>query len=118
LEIVIRLVRWICLRIPFQNSKFKEVLCAMGIEKIKTNKVNYQIRQSRSRFPQGKDKIVPFIRLSGLWLEMLGFKIGQAIEIYSPGKAQLLLKGISRFGKVSNGRETRKKKRKRGIANG
>lgn len=64
------------------------------MEKIKTNTVSCIWRQSHARFPQGKDKIVPSLRLSGLWFENLGFEIGQKVEIYSPEKGQLLLKCV------------------------
>ena len=61
------------------------------MEKIRTATVSSIWRQSQARFPQGRDKIVPSLRLSGLWFENLGFEIGQKVEIYSTAKGQLLL---------------------------
>jgi hypothetical protein len=65
------------------------------MEQIKTNTVISRGRRSKARFPQGESSRVPFIYLSGLWLENLGFAIGQRLEIYSPEKGQLILKGVS-----------------------
>ena len=49
-------------------------------------------RYSRSPFRRGKD--VPFIRLSGLWLEAYGFKPHGKFEVY-PEKNQLILRLVS-----------------------
>ena len=60
------------------------------MEKIKTNTVLSKWCRGRS------DRRVPFIGFWGAWLESYGFVVGQHLEIYSPGRAQLLLKGITR----------------------
>jgi hypothetical protein len=72
------------------------------MEKIKTNTVTSMWRQSKSRSLHGKDKVVPSIYMSGLWLEKFGFEIGQKFEIYSPCNNQLLLKAVSGYGKNSS----------------
>jgi hypothetical protein len=43
---------------------------------------------------QYKNKYVPFLRLSGLWLESFGFEIGKKYEIYAM-KNQLILRTSS-----------------------
>ncbi len=72
------------------------------MDKIKTNTVTSMWRQSQSRFLHGKDKVVPSIYMSGLWLEKFGFEIGRKFEIYSPTKNQLLLKAVSGYGNNSS----------------
>lgn len=80
----------------------RELLYGYGgvMEKIKTNTVISKWRQSKSQYSPRRGKVVPFIYMSGLWLENLGFSIGQQFEIYSPGNGHLLLKaGPHRSGK-------------------
>ncbi|NIM14975.1 MAG: type I addiction module toxin, SymE family [Candidatus Aminicenantes bacterium] len=80
------------------------------MEKIKTNTVISKRRWSKARFPQGESKRVPFVYLSGLWLENLGFAIGQRLDIYSPEKGQLLLEGMPP-GNRSGSRRSKNSKR-------
>lgn len=50
-------------------------------EKTKTCKISYTLTQNEER---------PFLKLTGKWLEKLGFTIGTKIKIYE-GKDMLLL---------------------------
>lgn len=59
--------------------------------KIRVNTVSALLRKPKS--PYRQVKLVPFIRLSGLWLKNTGFNIGKKFEVH-PGKNQLLLKTI------------------------
>jgi hypothetical protein len=59
--------------------------------KIRVNTVGALPRKPKS--PYRPVKLVPFIRLSGLWLKNTGFNIGEKFEVH-PGKKQLLLKTI------------------------
>lgn len=47
-------------------------------------------RRSHSRYRK-PDRMVPFIRLSGFWLEDYGFHVGKRFEVY-PEKSQLVLR--------------------------
>jgi len=59
--------------------------------KIKVNTVSAFLRKPKS--PYRQERLVPFIRLSGLWLKNIGFNIGKKFEVHQ-GKNQLLLKTI------------------------
>jgi hypothetical protein len=59
--------------------------------KIRVNTVGALPRKPKS--PYRPVKLVPFIRLSGVWLKNTGFKIGKKFEVH-PMKNQLLLKTI------------------------
>ena len=83
------------------------------MEKIKTNTVISKRRWSEARFSPGESKRVPFVYLSGLWLENLGFAIGQRLEIYSPEKGQLLLKGVPRGNRSGSSRSRSKNSKRR-----
>lgn len=63
-------------------------------ELIRVNTVSPLYRRSSSPFRQHENKYVPFIRLSGLWLESYGFEIGKKYEIYAM-KNQLILRTSS-----------------------
>lgn len=60
-------------------------------ELIKANTVSPLYRRSISRFRQHKNRYVPLLRLSGLWLESFGFGIGSKYEIYAM-ENQLILR--------------------------
>lgn len=85
------------------------------MEKIKTNTVISRQRRGGVQFSQGKSKKVPFIYMYGLWLEDLGFAIGQRLEIYSPEKGQLLLKGVPPGDRSGRRRNKNSKQRLRGA---
>lgn len=53
--------------------------------------VSYRYWRSQSRF--GQDRLVPYIRLSGLWLVSHGFKIGRRFEVVR-GTNQLTLRVV------------------------
>jgi hypothetical protein len=59
--------------------------------KIKVNTVGGFLRKPTSQYRE--EIMVPFIRLSGVWLKNTGFKIGKKFEVHSM-KNQLLLKTI------------------------
>ena len=67
---------------------------APGPVLIRVNTVSSIFRRSTSPFMQYKNKYVPFLRLSGLWLESFGFEIGKKYVIYAM-KNQLILKTSS-----------------------
>jgi hypothetical protein len=58
---------------------------------IKVNTIGALFRKSKARF--GKDKMVPYIRLSGLWLKHLGFDIGKDYQVHFK-ENEILLKVI------------------------
>ena len=60
-------------------------------ELIKANTVSPLYRRSISPFRQHKNRYVPLLRLSGLWLESFGFGIGSKYEIYAM-ENQLILR--------------------------
>ncbi len=47
-------------------------------------------RRSRAKYRR-PDKVVPFIRISGFWLEGYGFDVGKRFEVY-PEQSQLVLR--------------------------
>jgi len=61
---------------------------------IRVNTVSSIFRRSTSPFMQYKNKYVPFLRLSGQWLESFGFEIGKKYVIYAM-KNQLILRTSS-----------------------
>ena len=60
-------------------------------ELIRANTVSPLYRRSTSPFRQHKNRYVPLLRLSGLWLESFGFGIGRKYEIYAM-ENQLILR--------------------------
>ena len=71
-------------------------VCVTENRPLKSRPLLYSIgcihRYSRSRF--GRDKDVPIIRISGLWLEDYGFHMHRKFKIY-PEKNQLVLRLIN-----------------------
>jgi len=57
-------------------------------------------RSPRSPFGQGR--FVPFLRLSGCWLENYGFCIGKRFEVY-PSKCQLILQQFNAIDHLEKG---------------
>lgn len=62
--------------------------------------VSSLFRSSRSPFGHGQS--VPFLRLSGCWLENYGFCIGKKFEVY-PSKGQLFLREFSPIDHLEKG---------------
>jgi hypothetical protein len=81
---------------PYPNSDSDTIAgpCPEGPELIRVNTVSPLYRRSTSPFRQHKNTYVPFLRLSGLWLERFGFEIGDKFEIYAM-KNQLILRTSS-----------------------
>jgi hypothetical protein len=79
---------------PYPNSSSDTTDISPCPELIRVNTVSPLYRRSTSPFRQHKNKYVPFLRLSGLWLERFGFEIGDKFEIYAM-KKQLILRTSS-----------------------
>lgn len=76
---------------PYPNSSSDTTDISPCPELIRVNTVSPLYRRSTSPFRQHKNRYVPFLRLSGLWLESFGFEIGDKFEIYAM-KNQLILR--------------------------
>jgi hypothetical protein len=66
---------------PYPNSDSDTIAgpCPEEPELIRVNTVSPLYRRSTSPFRQHKNTYVPFLRLSGLWLERFGFEIGDKL---------------------------------------
>lgn len=64
----------------------------MEIKSKKQVKVHGKFRASQSRrmFADSGNKIVPWLTVSGLWLEKLGFKVGDRVNITSSNKLLII----------------------------
>jgi len=83
------LLKAICLKKSEMDRKHLEVEVKEVAPHNKLHTVSSIVQVSRSKY--GKNKAVPFIRLSGLWLWDYGFDIGQKFEVIGK-KNQLILK--------------------------
>jgi toxic protein SymE len=70
--------------------------CTVQTKRVRRCKVHARSQEVSDRYDDGRSgyRYVPWLRMGGLWLEQIGFKIGDPIEI-TVRKRKLIIKKMS-----------------------
>jgi toxic protein SymE len=74
-------------------------MASMNNKTIRLAKVHGRSQEVQNLYPDGRSgyRAVPWLRMGGLWMEKLGFKVGDPIEVRVQ-RGKLVIKKITEHG--------------------